>query len=110
MSTLADKSYTSAMSDSLEPNQPIPLPSESSGIPSAVPAAQPVMPLELTYAPQAKSQSRPVWVLAIGLCTTVVALAGVYALDIKGDTNVMGWYLNYFIPVGALLVGLVASS
>jgi len=27
-----------------------------------------------------------------------------------GDENVMGWYANYVIPAGAVLVGLVASS
>ena len=48
-------------------------------------------------------------VLLAGAVTTGLALAGQLALQSAG-TNVMGWYANYIIPVGALLVGLVASS
>ncbi|HSN91761.1 MAG TPA: hypothetical protein VLS93_11085 [Anaeromyxobacteraceae bacterium] len=49
-------------------------------------------------------------VLAGGLATTALALAGVWALSRYAETNVMGWYANYVLPVGAILVGLVASS
>ena len=48
-------------------------------------------------------------VMISGGATTVLALVGVYALGRSGE-NVMGWYGNYVIPVGALLVGAVASS
>ena len=48
-------------------------------------------------------------VLIAGSVTTGLALAGQLALQSTG-TNVMGWYANYVLPVGALLVGLVASS
>ncbi len=50
-------------------------------------------------------------VLVGGLVTTALALLGVYALASgKDGTYVMGWYANYVLPVGALLVGLVAAS
>jgi hypothetical protein len=51
------------------------------------------------------------WVIAAGLATTAVALYGVHWLNTHTDDfNVMGWYVNYVIPLGALLVGLVAGS
>lgn len=52
---------------------------------------------------------RSEWVVAAGAGTTLLALAGVFALARHGE-NIMGWYANYIIPVGALLVGLVAAS
>lgn len=48
-------------------------------------------------------------VVASGAGTTMLALAGVFAAARHGE-NIMGWYANYIIPVGALLVGLVAAS
>jgi hypothetical protein len=48
-------------------------------------------------------------VLVAGAVTTALSLAGELALRSTG-TNVMGWYVDYVIPVGALLVGLCASS
>jgi hypothetical protein len=40
-----------------------------------------------------------------------LALAGVYWLNTHvEDVAVMGWYANYVIPVGAILVGLVAGA
>jgi hypothetical protein len=50
-------------------------------------------------------------VLISGLATTALALLGVYLLDAKTeDFHIMGWYANYILPVGAVLVGVVASS
>lgn len=49
-------------------------------------------------------------VIAGGLASTAAALAGVWAIQRFGDENVMGWYANYVIPAGAILVGLVASA
>jgi len=49
-------------------------------------------------------------VLGAGLITTTLALLGVYLLNRHADANVMGWYANYVIPVGAILVGLAAAS
>ncbi|MGO9001039.1 MAG: hypothetical protein ACLQHM_03635 [Limisphaerales bacterium] len=49
-------------------------------------------------------------VLISGLATTALALVGVYVLDAKTDFHIMGWYANYILPVGAILVGVVASS
>ncbi len=48
-------------------------------------------------------------VTAAGAGTTLLALAGVFAAARHGE-NIMGWYANYVIPAGALLVGLVAAS
>jgi hypothetical protein len=49
-------------------------------------------------------------VLLGGAVTIVLALAGVWLAANAYDENVMGWYADYVLPVGALLVGLVASS
>src|SRR5580692_2014574 len=48
-------------------------------------------------------------VLIGGAASTAVALLAVYFLNETG-TNVMGWYADYVLPIGALLVGLLASS
>ncbi len=48
-------------------------------------------------------------VILSGLATTALALAGVWFAG-QHEVNVMGWYANYVIPAGALLVGLAASS
>ncbi len=48
-------------------------------------------------------------VLLGGAVTIALALAGVWLADRAGE-SVMGWYADYVIPVGAILVGLVASS
>jgi hypothetical protein len=48
-------------------------------------------------------------VLIAGAASTALALAGVWALAHYADENVMGWYADYVLPVGAILVGLVAS-
>ena len=50
-------------------------------------------------------------VLASGMTTTALALLGVYLLDVTTkDFNIMGWYADYVLPVGAVLVGFVAAS
>jgi len=60
--------------------------------------------------PPATSPGR-LLVLAAGLATTALALAGVHVLNqSSNDFQIMGWYANYVIPVGALLVGAIASS
>jgi hypothetical protein len=56
-----------------------------------------------------RADHRPEIVLASGVVTTALALAGVLALAHRG-TNVMGWYANYVIPAGALVVGACAAS
>lgn len=61
------------------------------------------------YGPQ-EERSNSI-VLISGLITTALALFGVYALDrYTDDFHIMGWYANHILPVGALLVGLVAAS
>jgi hypothetical protein len=50
-------------------------------------------------------------VLVSGLATTALALLGVYLLDARTeDFHIMGWYANYILPIGAVIVGVVASS
>jgi len=50
-------------------------------------------------------------VLISGLATTALTLLGVYLLDrYADDFHMMGWYANYVIPAGAILVGIAASS
>lgn len=57
------------------------------------------------------AQDRRMAVILSGLATTALALLAVWALDhFTEDFHVMGWYANYILPIGALLVGLVASS
>ncbi len=50
-------------------------------------------------------------VLFSGVATSVLALLGVFLLDISNsDFHIMGWYADYVLPVGALIVGVAASS
>jgi hypothetical protein len=64
----------------------------------------------LGYAPPARSSNRVLAVIIAGLLTTAAALAGHYLLSVHADFRLMGWYLDYVLPIGAVLVGLVASS
>jgi hypothetical protein len=51
------------------------------------------------------------WVVIAGLLTTALALLGVHWLDTHtSDFHVMGWYADYVLPVGAVLVGAAAGS
>jgi hypothetical protein len=50
-------------------------------------------------------------VLMSGLLTSAVTLAGVYWLGRNTDDfYIMGWYANYVIPAGAMIVGIAAAS
>jgi hypothetical protein len=50
-------------------------------------------------------------VLMSGLLSSAVTLAGVYWLGKNTtDFHIMGWYANYIIPAGAMIVGIAASS
>ena len=50
-------------------------------------------------------------VLMSGLITTAFTLGGVYWLSRStDDVHIMGWYANYVIPAGAMIVGAAASS
>src|SRR3954467_8419799 len=50
-------------------------------------------------------------VLLGGFITSALTLAGIYWLNRKSpDFHPMGFYANYVIPAGAILVGLVAGS
>jgi hypothetical protein len=59
------------------------------------------------------SRRNPSYLLVLysGLATSALALLGVHLLDVyTTDFNIMGWYADYLIPVGAVLVGVAASS
>lgn len=62
-----------------------------------------------TSRPEASADHRTEFVVACGSFTTMIALAAVYALARSG-TNIMGWYANFILPAGAMLVGAVAAS
>src|SRR5262245_58386599 len=65
----------------------------------------------VTGEPARVSRTPYLLVLQCGITTSVLALAGVYWLNKNAtDFHIMGWYANYVIPVGALIVGLVAGS
>lgn len=53
------------------------------------------------------------YVLQSGLLTTALALGGVYLLSsgrlFGEEFNIMGFYVNYLLPLGALAVGFVAG-
>lgn len=70
----------------------------------------PASPLELQYAPPLRSSNRVWLVLLAGLLTTALTLAGEYALTVWAHVHVMGWYADYIIPVGAICLGMAASS
>jgi len=49
-------------------------------------------------------------VLISGLSSSLIALFGVWLLNATTDFNIMGFYANKILPIGAVVVGLVASS
>jgi hypothetical protein len=71
--------------------------------------------MDLEAAPVKDSVSRsnkPYFtVLMSGLITSVITLGGVYWLSRStDDVHIMGWYVNYVIPAGAMIVGAAAAS
>jgi hypothetical protein len=67
----------------------------------------------LTMAAPAPSgpERGPMLVLLAGLVTSALTLLGVWWLDVNTkDFHVMGWYADYVLPAGAILVGLSAGS
>ena len=64
------------------------------------------------YAPITVRPSKsPLPVILAGLLTTGLTMLGVYLMNTSAsDFNVMGWYADYILPVGALLVGVAAAS
>ncbi|MBW1808421.1 MAG: hypothetical protein JRJ87_09530 [Deltaproteobacteria bacterium] len=62
-----------------------------------------------SLAPSRSRASLPV--IIGGLITTGLALLGVWAANQSSDDfNIMSWYAYYIIPIGALLIGIVAGS
>ncbi|HEV8058745.1 MAG TPA: hypothetical protein VGP68_02675 [Gemmataceae bacterium] len=50
-------------------------------------------------------------VLLCGVITSALTLGGVYWLSRTADDfHILGWYVNYVIPAGAMIVGAAASS
>ena len=71
--------------------------------------------MDLESAPTEEEASRPgkpySAVLMSGLVTSAVTLAGVYWLGKNTDDfHIMGWYADYIIPAGAMIVGIAAGS
>lgn len=71
--------------------------------------------MDLTPAPINEPVSRPgkpyFAVLMSGLLTSAATLVGVYWLGKNTDDfHIMGWYANYVIPAGAMIVGVAAAS
>jgi len=66
----------------------------------------------LPPAPTSIREERSYWpVVLSGLATTALSLVGVYLLDVgTSDFHIMGWYADYVLPIGALIVGVAASS
>jgi hypothetical protein len=56
-----------------------------------------------------RSTPSPVPVLMAGGASTILALVAVYLLEQVGF-NAMGQYADFVLPIGAIGVGLVASS
>jgi hypothetical protein len=67
---------------------------------------------ESSVSTPALTKRKPVlFVLQSGLITSAISLAGVYFLNKQAeDFNIMGWYANYVIPIGAIIVGLIAGA
>ncbi|MGB8355592.1 MAG: hypothetical protein WCD79_16965 [Chthoniobacteraceae bacterium] len=50
-------------------------------------------------------------VLSAGIATSALTLWAIYWLDVHvRDFHIMGWHADYVIPIGAILVGIVAAS
>jgi hypothetical protein len=57
------------------------------------------------------ASARTAIVLVAGIVTSALALFGVWWLDANTkDWHIMGWYGDYVIPAGAIIVGLAAGS
>src|SRR5688572_23856592 len=70
------------------------------------------MTLTPEYAPIAVRgpQRGQLFMIYSGLITTALTLAGVYWMNQNAeDFNIMGWYANYVLPVGAVIVGALAG-
>jgi hypothetical protein len=102
-----------------QPNdKPNPKPTDITSSPSSerLPeSAEPVaprrpLPDDDLVVPRLGRFGRSVLVIVCGVATSAVALLGVFLLSVFADENIMGWYANYVIPAGALIVGLLASS
>lgn len=52
---------------------------------------------------------RFILVLLLGLLSSALCLLGVYAINRQG-LNIMGWFVEYVVPLGAGLVGIGAAS
>ncbi len=50
------------------------------------------------------------YLLLSGMATAALTLLLVYWANVYGHFNIMGWHLDYIIPAGAMLVGIMAGS
>jgi hypothetical protein len=71
----------------------------------------PETPPGLIETPARSSVAPYLTVLLGGAISSLLTLAGVFWLDRNAtDFHIMGWYANYVIPAGAVIVGLAAGS
>jgi len=66
-------------------------------------------PLELSYAPLPTARSRRLWVIPIGLLTTLVALGGAKLFARYQEFDLMLWLPFQILPVGPFIVGGIAG-
>jgi hypothetical protein len=66
----------------------------------------------LWYAQPQRARSRWIAVLVSGVITTGLTLGGAWWMDryTKGDFNLFGFWVDAFLPVGALIVGILSAS
>jgi hypothetical protein len=66
----------------------------------------------LSYAPPAKDSGRWIYVMAAGVLTTALTLAGTawLANQSGGHVNLLGIYIDGILPIGALILGACAAS
>ena len=71
---------------------------------------EPVDPLQ--YAPPARGTgaARPLGMLGGGVITSALAVLGVYLLERFEQEDPFGWHALFLLPVGSLLVAVVAAS
>jgi hypothetical protein len=83
--------------------------SEASNGREDVTMSQEITPL-MNQVPQRAGSTSHTWVIWGGLITSGLTLLGVWAVARSTEFDLMGWYANYVLPMGAFIVGLLAGS
>jgi hypothetical protein len=64
----------------------------------------------LSYAPQLRAVPQPWLLICCGLASSALAMAAVFLAALFLRTDVLSWVVYYLVPVGSLLVGMLAAS